>query len=101
MPKTEAETEVVPQSEMLTMKGPIEVWLSQRNLEVRCMIVHEDESTRDVPIDALTIRGAEREITGWLVSQEGYEPAGRWDTEGINDNGEEYEVSRKFKPAKK
>jgi hypothetical protein len=90
----------VPETET-EKKGPIEVWLSQSNLEVKCMVVREDESIYEIPVDALTVRGAEREITGWLISQ-GYEPAGRWDIAGRNeDTGDEYEVSRKFRPAKK
>jgi hypothetical protein len=41
------------------------------------------------------MRGAEREMTGWLISQ-GYKPVGRWQTE--DDGGQE--VSRRFVPAK-
>jgi hypothetical protein len=80
--------------------GPIEVWLSQKNLQVTCMVVYEDESTTNLGVDALSIRGGEREMTGYLISQ-GYKPVGRWQTEessGYDDRGE---VSRRFVPDKK
>ena len=85
-----------------TKKGPIEVWLTQPNLEVSCMIVHEDEST-DVGFDvtSMTMRGAQREMTGWFISQ-GYTPVGRWESarsklEDIRDDGSE--TFRRFKPS--
>jgi len=75
--------------------GPIEVWLRQRNMEVSCTVVAEDETTQNLDVDSLSMRGAEREMTGWLISQ-GYKPVGRWQTE--DDGGQE--VSRRFVPAK-
>jgi hypothetical protein len=60
--------------------GPIEVWLSKNNLEVTCRMVREDETTATLDVDSLSMRGAQREITGWLISQ-GYTPAGRWEIE--------------------
>ena len=44
----------------------------------------------------MSIRGAEREITAWLLSQ-GYRPAGRWQTEA-EDGGNAMEVLRLFAP---
>jgi hypothetical protein len=73
--------------------GPIEVWLSQENMEVTCRIVHEDETTTEPPVDSLSMRGAQREMTGWLIDQ-GYRPAGRWMEEA---EGEAY---RQFTPAR-
>jgi hypothetical protein len=78
---------------MVKPDGPIEVWLNQTNMEIGCMIVHEDESTEAEGVEALSIRGAQREITGWLIDQ-GFKPAGRWETEA------EGEVVRRFVPAK-
>src|SRR5579864_1269006 len=78
--------------------SPIEVWLSQVNLQVTCMIVAEDESTRAFHIDSLSMRGAQREITGYLIRQ-GFQPAGRWEDEQVDGNGDGIETVRKFKPA--
>lgn len=80
--------------------GPIEVWLSQKNLQVTCRVVYEDESTTDLSVDSLSIRGAEREMTGYFISV-GYKPVGRWQTEQEDDMPGEGEVSRRFVPAKK
>jgi hypothetical protein len=80
--------------------GPIEVWLSQANLTVTCTVVHEDESTEELSTDSLSMRGAQREITGALIRQ-GYAPVGRWETEAYDDNDDvARETSRKFAPAK-
>jgi hypothetical protein len=80
-------------------EGPIEVWLSQRNMQVTCTVVHEDESTRQLDISSLSMRGAEREITGDLIGS-GYAPVGRWETEEHDDDRGAVEVMRKFVPAK-
>ena len=61
---------------------PIEVWLRQPNIEITCTVVREDESTRSVEVDSLSLRGAQREITGWLIGL-GYEPVGRWEAEAV------------------
>lgn len=69
--------------------SPIEVWLSQSNIEITCTVVHEDESTEVLPVESLSLRGAQREITGYLI-REGYEPAGRWEIEiATEDEGAE------------
>jgi hypothetical protein len=87
-----------------TKPTPIEVWLSKKNIEVSCMVVHEDETTDTLPVDSLSMRGAQRELTGWFVS-EGYKPIGRWETEEIasdeqgNAEGGPLETSRRFKLA--
>jgi len=87
---------------------PIEVWLSQKRLKVTCTIVYEDEGTDEVDVDSLSMRGAQREVTGWLIKQ-GYTPAGRWDAESsamVQGDGEfdpemtELEVVRAFKPTR-
>lgn len=85
----------------LDASGPIEVWLTQKNLEVTCSIVHEDESTTGLDVDSLSMRGAQREITGWLIAH-GYEPAGRWqdEVEASRHQDEAPETSRRFRPAK-
>lgn len=75
--------------------SPIEVWLSQKNMQVSCTVVYEDESTEGLDVDSLSLRGAQREMTGWLISH-GYKPVGRWETEHEDGNGWG-ETSRKFK----
>jgi hypothetical protein len=80
--------------------SPIEVWLTQQNMTVTCKVVHEDESTQELDINSLSMRGAQREITGWLISQ-GYKPDGRWTTE-VEDDHVDYgpsECWRRFKIA--
>ncbi|WP_329064904.1 hypothetical protein [Amycolatopsis sp. NBC_01480] len=77
----------------LDASAPIEVWLTQKNIEVNCMVVFDGEETTQLDVDSLSMRGAQREITGYLV-QSGYEPVGRWSIEADG------ETSRTFKPAK-
>jgi hypothetical protein len=79
--------------------GPIEVWLSKPNMQVTCRIVFEDESASGLDMDSLSMRGAQREITAWLVARD-YEPAGRWEAELTNDDGETLEAVRHFRLAK-
>jgi hypothetical protein len=88
---------------MAKPEGPIEVFLSQRNMQVYCTVAYEDEHTETLDVDALSIRGAQREITGRLIAQ-GYKPAGRWSIEQaeFTPEGDErtVETSRQFVPAK-
>jgi hypothetical protein len=44
--------------------SPIEVWLTQKNMAVTCRVIREDESSYELDIDSLSMRGAQREITG-------------------------------------
>jgi hypothetical protein len=78
--------------------SPIEVWLSKRNMEIKCMVVREDESVDTIEVDSLSMRGAQREITGWFVS-EGYKPVGRWEGEEADTDGFDIESKRQFKLA--
>jgi hypothetical protein len=59
--------------------SPVEVWLRQRNLAVKGLIVQEDESTEDFATFSLNMRGAQREVTTRMRT-EGYVPVGRWET---------------------
>jgi hypothetical protein len=72
--------------------GPLEVWLSKRNINVNGRIVFEDESAIELPVRSLSMRGAQREVTAWLIRL-GYEPAGRWSTE--EEHG--FETMRQFR----
>ncbi len=78
-----------------TKPFPIEVWLTKKNMVVTCRVVHEDESIEELGVDSLSMRGAQRYITGRLIS-EGYKPVGRW--ENHQDSGDDSaETSRTFK----
>jgi hypothetical protein len=83
-----------------TKPSPIEVWLTNRNIEVTCMIVCEDETTDHLDVDSLSMRGAQREITGYFIGR-GYSPVGRWEVANANDDTPEElwgrETFRKFK----
>ena len=68
-----------------TTTKPIEIWLSRPHLEVTCRIVFPDGTAIAVGVDALSLLGAQREMTAWLIEQ-GYEPAGRWSTQNENDS---------------
>ena len=57
-----------------TTTKPIEIWLPP-HLEVTCRIVFPDGTVIAVGVDALSLRGAQREMTAWLIEQ-GYEPVG-------------------------
>jgi len=86
----------------LALGSPIEVWLRQDNMAIACMVVREDESTAELEIHSLSMRGAQREITGFLVGK-GYEPVGRWHGEFTPDDQDPTvaidlpECSRRFK----
>ena len=75
--------------------GPIEVCLNQPHFTVTCRVVHEDETTQTLDVESLSLRGAEREMTGWFISQ-GYRPVRRWKAV----EGGTTEVTRLFKPTK-
>lgn len=75
--------------------SPIEVWLSQQNMSITCTVVYEDETIEEMDVDSLSVRGAEREISAFLI-KEGYAPMGRWRTEAEGSDGPA-EVSRRFK----
>jgi len=77
--------------------SPIEVWLSQSNMSVACRVVFEDETAEPLRIDSLSMRGAQREITAYLI-ESGYTPVGRWETEAAAEDSA-IEVSRKFRAA--
>ena len=82
------------------LPSPIEVWLSQAKMGITCTVVLEDERTSTLDVNALSIRGAQREITGYLIDH-GYTPVGSWEVEADSDNGyggkDAVETSRKFK----
>ena len=82
------------------LPSPVEVWLSKPHIEIKCRIVHEDESTEEPSVESLSMRGAQREITGWLVSL-GYAPVGRWETEWSHEGTGQQETMRRFRVAEK
>jgi hypothetical protein len=76
---------------------PLRAILSRKNLKIICTLVFEDEGVRYPQPESLSIRGAQREITGALV-QVGYVPAGRWSEEEEEDEDGYREWTRPFKP---
>jgi hypothetical protein len=70
--------------------------LSRKNIEIFCTLVFEDESVSYPTVDSVSVRGAQRELTGLLVAH-GYTPAGRWSDEGEDEDGYQ-EWTRSFKP---
>lgn len=80
--------------------SPVEVWLRRSgNLALDCTVFFDDESSHELDVDSLSMRGAQREMTGYLLRQ-GYAPAGRWDVEARDPDGDVLESSRKFKLAR-
>ena len=59
------------------------------------MEVREDETTETIDVDSLSMRGAQREMTGWYLKR-GYVPVGRWEAAGPAGNSETF---RRFKLA--
>jgi hypothetical protein len=74
---------------------PIEAWLITKAIEILCTVVFEDESTTQLDVDSNSMRGAQREITGWLIGR-GYRPLGRWVTEATDEEGDAIETTRRF-----
>jgi hypothetical protein len=71
---------------MISLAGntePVEVRLSQPAARVLCAAFVEFEDAGlwefDFRVKSVSMRGAQREITSWLLLL-GYEPAGRWTT---------------------
>jgi hypothetical protein len=70
--------------------------LSRKNIQISCTLVLEDESVGYLDVQSLSVRGAQREVTGWLV-RSGYTPAGRWSDQDQDEDGYS-EWLRAFKP---
>jgi hypothetical protein len=79
--------------------GPIEVWLTKTNIDVTCRVVFEDETDTRLEVDSLSVMGAQREMTAYLIGI-GYMAATRWETTEENPNGDVLESLRRFRPAK-
>jgi hypothetical protein len=78
------------------LPSPIEVWLSRASTGITGTVVLEDESTGTLDVQSRSMRGAQRETTGYLIAQ-GYTPVGEWQVEADGDGGgEAVETSRTF-----
>lgn len=86
----------LPSQAVNTSAGPIEVWLRQEDEEVICTVVDPDESTYELDVDALSMRGAQREMTGYFIDQD-YEPVDDWHVEVDGADGP-VETVRRFRP---
>jgi len=79
--------------------GPVEVWLTQQGRTgIACKAIGEDGTVTEYEIDAPSMRGAQREITHWLIKLKGYTPLGRWETRA-GDDGQPIESMRRFRTA--
>ena len=82
------------------LPSPIEVWLSRANTRFTCTVVLENEKTSTLDVNSRSMRGAQREITGYLIER-GYTPVGDWEVEAAGDDGnggkDTVESSRTFK----
>lgn len=60
-------------------QGPVvaEVWLMGAKPPISCLLVHTDETTANRDLAAVSMLGAQREVTGQLIG-EGYRPDGPW-----------------------
>jgi hypothetical protein len=74
----------------------VNAFLAQKNIEISCTLVFEDESINYPQVRSVSMRGAQREMTGLLVAK-GYAPAGRW-SEATEDGDRYRECTRAFKP---
>ena len=75
----------------------VEVWLTldEERSGVIGRAILDDETAKRLPVDARSIRGAEREVTA-LLTRLGYEATGYWEVEA-DERDEALEVSRTFK----
>ena len=82
------------------LPSPVEIWLSHTNTEITCTVVLEDESTSALGVHSLSMRGAQREVTGYFIAH-GYTPVGGWEVEADSDDGSggkvAVETTRQFK----
>ena len=83
---------------MNSTSSGVEIWLRLDGLRVVCNIVNADESTYRREIDSLSLRGAQREITGYLIGY-GYRPEDGWTVEAVGESGVAAEAWRRFNPA--
>jgi hypothetical protein len=68
-------------------------------LSMTCTVVH-DESTEILDVGAFSMRGAQREIIGYLISQ-GYEPLCRWEIQRFDAERGSIDAVRNFKVKKR
>ena len=71
---------------------PVEVWLTWPQVSIAGRVVFSDETVSHLDVCCLSMGGAQREITGLLISK-GYEPTGPWTTE----DGHGRETMRRFR----
>jgi hypothetical protein len=81
------------------LRGSAAAPVPRQNIEISCTLAFEDESISYPPVDSVSLRGAQREITGRLVAF-GYVPAGRWSEDDEDEDGYR-EWSRAFKPGER
>lgn len=80
--------------------GPVEIWLfwTRAQMEIGSRYVYQSEATRRGVAESVSMRAAQREVTGDMIAK-GWEPVGRWVTE-VEENGAAIECYRNFRPGK-
>lgn len=64
------------------MKGPVVVVLVHAGyVSIKCTLTYDDRASEWVPVHALSMRGAQRELTSRMRA-DGYTPVARWVTTG-------------------
>jgi hypothetical protein len=88
-----------PKNTTDTKPSPIEVWLTEatEGMGISARTIHPDETVHYSEVESLSMRGAQREITGDLIRR-GYTAVGRWTVERMV-NDEPVETSRSFRLA--
>jgi hypothetical protein len=67
---------------VVSVTGPVVVVLVRAGvLSIACTVTHDDGDHHTLTVAALSMRGAQREMTTRL-RRDGYEPVGRWFTTG-------------------
>lgn len=54
-----------------------QVWLTRPDGKLKCKVTFDNSTYADYEIKSQSLRGAEREITGWMIKQ-GFRPSGDW-----------------------
>ena len=80
---------------MTDTRRATEVVLTKTNIEITATLYAEDETASELDVNSLSLRGAMREITAYMI-RTGYRSVGRWETLDEDTLTGTGEVSRAF-----
>jgi hypothetical protein len=80
------------------VSNPVEIWLRLDGLKVICSIVNPDESVYRRDVESLSLRGAQREISGFLIGNGLRPESSGWVVEAVDKSGVAVETWRRFTP---